>query len=139
MLDGLPDVPVEMTTHAFNVQVKSQLRDLSRIGDFEIEADLAVGRTWFVRGAALERFAQMTDWSYYEAALRFQRVLKACGLWAELERRGVRVGDAVVIGDVEFAWSASQTEGEMYEAWASESRAQGRVGKGAARWPHSSG
>jgi Obg family GTPase CgtA-like protein len=140
MLDAMPEVPLTLSTEALNLQTKSnRLADLERIGDFRIEAELAEGRLWIVHGAALERFAQMTDWSFFEAALRFQRVLKACGLWAELERQGVQVGDTVVIGDVEFAWSASQTEGEMYEAWLDESRAQGRVGKGSARWPHRSG
>lgn len=27
-----------------------------------------------VQGKALERFAQMTNWNYYEAARRFQKV-----------------------------------------------------------------
>lgn len=43
------------------------------------------------QGAAIERFAQMTDWSYYEAARRFQRVLVAAGIDAALKARGVMV------------------------------------------------
>ena len=30
-------------------------------------------------GAAIERFASMTNWDYYEAAVRFQSVLQASG------------------------------------------------------------
>ena len=36
-------------------------------------------RGWAVRGEALERFAAMTNWDYYEAALRFQKVLEVSG------------------------------------------------------------
>jgi len=32
-----------------------------------------------VTGEAIERFAQMTNWDYYEAANRFQKVLEAAG------------------------------------------------------------
>ena len=44
-----------------------------------------------MQGEAIERFAQMTDWSYYEAARRFQRVLVASGINAALKARGVKV------------------------------------------------
>ena len=43
------------------------------------------------QGAAIERFAQMTDWGYYEAARRFQRVLVAAGIDGALRARGVLV------------------------------------------------
>ena len=45
-----------------------------------------------LQGAAIERFAQMTDWGYYEAARRFQRVLVAAGIDSALTARGVMVG-----------------------------------------------
>lgn len=44
------------------------------------------------QGEAIERFAQMTDWSYYEAARRFQRVLDAAGINAALRAAGIQVG-----------------------------------------------
>ena len=44
-----------------------------------------------MQGTAIERFAQMTDWGYYEAARRFQRVLIAAGIDAALRARGVLV------------------------------------------------
>ncbi len=43
------------------------------------------------QGAAIERFAQMTDWGYYEAARRFQRVLVAAGIDSALTAQGVQV------------------------------------------------
>ena len=58
----------------------------ARISSFQIEADLVVTpRLFYVHGEALERFAQMTNWDYYEAVSRFQKVLDAAGeatVWA---------------------------------------------------------
>ena len=71
---------VVRTTDAENV-TRPPRRSISdaRIDDFDIEADLAEGRTWHVTGAAIERFAAMTNWGYYEAAARFQKVLDVAG------------------------------------------------------------
>ena len=46
------------------------------------------------QGAAIERFSQMTDWGYYEAARRFQRVLVAAGIDTALKARGALVSAA---------------------------------------------
>lgn len=140
MLDVMPPSPPKFETDALNIQLKSHTSDANaRLDDFEIEADLAEHRTWYVHGTALERFAQMTSWDYFEAVLRFQRVLKACGLWKTLEKRGVREGDTVVIGDVEFRWAAEQREGQLYELWVNDLATRGRVSKGSSRWPHAAG
>lgn len=92
-----------------------------------------------LQGAAIERFAQMTDWSYYEAARRFQRVLVASGIDGALRKQGVIDGDTVVIGDLEFEYDSDRSEAGMYEKWFQERRAAGIVGKGQARWPHVTG
>jgi GTP-binding protein len=44
-----------------------------------------------LQGDAIERFAQMTDWSYYEAAKRFEGTLEAAGINSALKARGVKV------------------------------------------------
>jgi len=59
---------------------------------------------WRVRGKRIERVVKMTNWDYYEAALRFQRILEAMGIAKALEEAGVEEGDTVVIGDMEFTW-----------------------------------
>jgi GTP-binding protein len=61
-----------------------------------------------MQGEAIERFAQMTNWDYYEAAKRFQKVLEASGINAALVARDVQDGDSVVIGDMEMEWSHDQ-------------------------------
>jgi GTPase len=140
MLAKLPKLEAKLQTSALNQQVKTKSTvDSARLDEYEIVPDLAEHRTWYVYGEALERFAQMTNWDYFEAVLRFQRVLKSCGLWKSLKVRGVMEGDTVVIGDVEFAWADDQNDGKMYEAWIDDLNARGRVGKGSARWPHMAG
>jgi GTP-binding protein len=59
---------------------------------------------WHVYGVAIERTAQMTNWSQYESAARFQRVLEAMGITMALREAGVQEGDTVYIGNTELEW-----------------------------------
>ncbi|CAM9581236.1 unnamed protein product [Discosporangium mesarthrocarpum] len=58
-----------------------------------------------VRGEQLERVARMTNWEYYEAVQRFQRILEAMGVNEELKKAGARGGDLVMIDDFDFDYS----------------------------------
>ena len=44
----------------------------------------------------------MTNWDYYEAVRRFQRILEAQGISAELRRSGAKQGDLIMVGDWDF-------------------------------------
>lgn len=57
-----------------------------------------------VSGKRIERIAAMTDWNNDEAVARFQRILKAVGIWQALEERGIKPGDTVWIGGAELEW-----------------------------------
>ena len=59
---------------------------------------------YVVTGVGIERFARMTNFSQWESAERFQRVLDRAGILDELERIGVKEGDTVQIGDFEMQW-----------------------------------
>ena len=59
---------------------------------------------WQVTGVAIERAAQMTNWDYYEASMRFQRILRAMGVADALRETGVQEGDTVQIGEIELVW-----------------------------------
>jgi GTP-binding protein len=67
---------------------------------------------WRVEGAEIEKVARMTNWDYYEAVLRFQRVLNALGIRQALIEAGVEEGDVVRIGDVELVWGYENAFGE---------------------------
>ncbi len=63
---------------------------------------------WRIHGKRIERVAAMTNWDYYEAAMRFQRILEAMGISQALEDAGVQEGDTVCIGDTELVWGWEQ-------------------------------
>ncbi len=74
---------------------------------FTIERDEETG-VWIVRGKRIERIARMTNWDYYDAIMRFQRILDRMGITEALEKAGVQEGDTVRIGDVELVWSTEE-------------------------------
>jgi GTP-binding protein len=57
-----------------------------------------------VSGEEIERLAVMTDWSNVEGMERFERMLQARGISEKLVEVGVRLGDTVIIGDIELEW-----------------------------------
>jgi GTPase len=67
----------------------------------EREADGA----WCVRGRRIERIVVMTRWEYYDAVMRFQRILEALGITQALRELGIEEGDTVRIGEKELEWS----------------------------------
>lgn len=141
VLDDLPDEEdiEEAVITSGEVEREASRRADARIGEFSIEAKLGGPRVFIVRGEAIERFTQMTDWSYYEATRRFQGVLDAAGITKALRAKGIKEGDTVVIGDMEFEHSEDVSDGAMYEKWSSERRMSGIANKGSARWPHAGG
>jgi GTP-binding protein len=104
MLDALP---------AEEAVIEEPLPEITPAEDesaFEVyQLDDAV---WYVEGAAIERTAQMTNWEYYEAGMRFQRILDAMGISAVLRKKGVKDGDTVRIGDIELVWGYENAFGE---------------------------
>lgn len=60
---------------------------------------------WRVRGRRIERIVKMTRWEYYDAVMRFQRILDALGITEALRAAGVEEGDTVRIGEKELEWS----------------------------------
>jgi GTPase len=60
--------------------------------------------TFTVSGETAERLAVMTDMTSEEAVRRLQRRLKQLGVFTALQKAGVREGNTVRIGAVEFVW-----------------------------------
>jgi GTP-binding protein len=60
---------------------------------------------WLVQGAYIEKVVKMTKWEYYDAVMRFQRIMEALGITDALNARGVQPGDTVRIGEKELEWS----------------------------------
>lgn len=60
---------------------------------------------WRVSGRRIERIVKMTQWEYYDAVMRFQRILEALGITEALRTSGVEEGDTVRFGEKELEWS----------------------------------
>lgn len=68
------------TTSAVNLTQVPKRHSEARIDQFSIDIQSEDGQQMFiVTGEAIGRFSQMTNWDYYEAANRFQKVLEAAG------------------------------------------------------------
>lgn len=67
---------------------------------------------WRVEGVAIERAALMTNWDYYEAAMRFQRILDAMGISKALQKAGVEDGHTIQIANTELVWGYENAFGE---------------------------
>lgn len=104
----LDRLPAQVETEA--------VEELPTLSPEEDERSFQVTRVedelWLVEGVAIERVAQMTNWDYYEAGLRFQRVLSAMGISDALRKQGVQNGDTVQIGGIELVWGFENALGE---------------------------
>jgi GTP-binding protein len=60
---------------------------------------------YLVRGSYIERIVKMTQWEYYDAVMRFQRIMQALSITEALRAKGIQEGDVVRIGEKELAWS----------------------------------
>lgn len=105
MLDDLPKQPL---SQAAPIVFRPEMDE----DYFEIEQETvsspAEPARWRVRGTRIERAAVMTNWDYYEAGLRFQRILDAMGISRALEQAGVQDGDVVAIGKTELVWGEQE-------------------------------
>jgi GTP-binding protein len=105
LLDGLP-AP----------EATEEVEELPTLSPAEDDRSFQVTRLddglWQVEGVAIERVAQMTNWDYYEAGMRFQRILSAMGISDSLRKLGVQDGDTVQIGVIELVWGYDNALGE---------------------------
>lgn len=141
VLDEMGPAVMEPSTDALNrTALPKRFDQAMRIDRFTIEKEpmpLAKGeQLFYVRGEAIERFAQMTNWDYYEAVKRFQRILDVSGISQSLRDAGIKEGDSVALGDMgEFAWSDERGEAAVYSAWLEDMKSRGRNRQGVTAWP----
>lgn len=65
---------------------------------FQVLTDPAYPGQFRISGSYIERIAAMTDWDYYEAVARFQRIMDAVGVNDTLRKEGAKEGDLIMIG-----------------------------------------
>ena len=72
--------------------------------EITILSDPSYPGQWRVIGPKLERLARMTNWDYYEAVIRFQRIMEAMGIDDALKREGAEPGDLIMIDEFDFEY-----------------------------------
>ncbi len=70
-----------------------------RTADFAVDRE---GRSWRVRGVALERLVAKADLDNEEAVAYLQQVMERAGVSAALRRAGAEPGATVLVGESEF-------------------------------------
>jgi GTP-binding protein len=69
--------------------------------EFHIERS---GDGFILRGAAIERAAEMTYWEYDDSIRRFQKLMERLGVDEALRKAGIQEGQIVHIKDYELVW-----------------------------------
>ena len=105
MLDALPAPIFELEEEILPEITPAE--DESNFRIFKVDDGL-----WRVEGVAIERTARMTNWDYYEAGTRFQRILQAMGVSNALRSAGIVDGDTVQIAETELVWGYENAFGE---------------------------
>jgi GTP-binding protein len=103
-LDELPEPAAVTQPMVFRPEIDEDYFEIDHEGGPDHEG---VSR-WRVRGVRIERAAAMTNWDYYEAGLRFQRILDVMGVSKALDKAGVLDGDVVAIGKTELVWGEQE-------------------------------
>lgn len=67
--------------------------------------------TFFITGGKINRLAQVTDERNTEQVIRFQNILTGMGVFDQLKTLGVKDGDTIIIGHLEFAYYADEFYG----------------------------
>jgi GTP-binding protein len=70
--------------------------------------------TFLVTGIGIERLTRMTNFDLEDAITRFQNVLTASGIEAELETLGIEEGDVVTIAGYELIWGMQLFDDEDF-------------------------
>lgn len=71
--------------------------------EFDIIRDKKAN-AYFVVGGKVDRLASVTDERNNEQVYRLQNILIAMGVFARLKKLGIKDGDTVVVGTIEFAY-----------------------------------
>ncbi len=79
--------------------------------DSTFEIIKAAKDTYIIQGGKIERIAGVTDERNSEQVIRFQNILKGMGVFDELTQKGIKDGDTIIIGHLEFVFYADEMYG----------------------------
>lgn len=79
--------------------------------DSEYEVTKIAKDTYLIAGGKIGRLAKVTDARNTEQVIRFQNILTNMGVFDKLKAMGVKDGDTIIVGHLEFAYYADEFYG----------------------------
>ncbi|MBO6087636.1 GTPase ObgE [bacterium] len=106
MGDKVDEIPQTETEIIVEEDLGAYNNDDSAFEIFKVDKD-----TFIIQGGKVERIAGVTDERNAEQVIRFQNILKGMGVFDELSKKGIKDGDTVIIGHLEFAFFKDEIYG----------------------------
>lgn len=100
------EIPKSETEIVVEEDINAYNNDDSSYEIFKVAKD-----TFIVQGGKISRLAGVTDERNAEQVIRLQNILKAMGVFDELSKRGIKDGDTIIIGHLEFAYYSDEIYG----------------------------
>ena len=102
-VDEIPKVETEIVVEE---DLGAYYNDDSSFEIFKVAKD-----TFIIEGGKIERIAGVTDERNTEQVIRFQNIMKGMGVFDALSQKGIKDGDTVIIGHLEFVFYADEIYG----------------------------
>ena len=102
-VDEIPKPETEITVEE---DLGAYYNDDSSFEIFKVAKD-----TFIIEGGKIERIAGVTDERNSEQVIRFQNIMKGMGVFDALSQKGIKDGDTIIIGHLEFVFYADEMYG----------------------------
>lgn len=79
--------------------------------DSNFEIYKAAKDVFIIQGGKVERIAGVTDERNAEQVVRFQNIMKGMGVFDELSKKGIKDGDTIIVGHLEFVFYSDEMYG----------------------------
>lgn len=106
MGEKVDEIPKSETEIVVEEDINAYNNDDSSYEIFKVAKD-----TFIVQGGKISRLAGVTDERNAEQVIRLQNILKAMGVFDELSKKGIKDGDTIIIGHLEFAYYSDEIYG----------------------------
>ncbi len=110
LLDFMGEKVDEIPKPATEIVVEEDLgaynNDDSSFEIFKVAKD-----TFIIEGGKIERLSGVTDERNAEQVIRFQNIMKGMGVFDALAKKGIKDGDTVIIGNLEFVFYSDEIFG----------------------------
>lgn len=104
--DKVDEIPKVETEIVVEEDFGAYYNDDSAFEIFKVAKD-----TFIIEGGKIERIAGVTDERNTEQVIRFQNILKGMGVFEALSQKGIKDGDTIIIGHLEFVFYADEMYG----------------------------